>query len=254
MQFRFPISKRTILSVIIVCLVCSNSLRAQENDSPFKDAYRRWTVSIYLGFASRGPATAFEGLMISNGFDANDGQIGNSLGKDHPYSLTGTNFQRGAPWMLTTYYRFKSPFVIGAIFSHTQIGTTYGHQTSGSFNTYLDISYSVTAFSSVLAVQAGDILQIGIGPALYSPQTSADSFRTVDRSSIDSRIGLLVDFSLAVPSKSHFFGEVKIQYRSVGQVKVGPWNQEGLASSTLDAIDVNYDHWFFGLGFGFTFQ
>lgn len=248
------VSKKTILSLIIVCLVCSNSSIAQENDGPFKNGYRRWTVAIYLGFASRGPATAFEGLMISNGFDANDGQIGTSLGKDHPYSLTGANFQRGTPWMLTTYYRFKSPFVIGATFSHTQIGTTYGHQTNGAINTYLDISYAVTVFSSVLAIQARDILRIGIGPALYSPQTSAAGFRTVDRSSIDSRIGLLVDFSLAVPSKSHFFGEVKIQYRKVGQVKVGPWRQEGLTSSTLNAIDVNYDHWFFGLGFGIAFQ
>jgi len=180
--------------------------------------------------------------MISNGFDANDGQGGNSQGKDHPYSLTGANFQRGAPWMLTTYYRFKSPFVIGATFSHTQIGTTYGHQASGTLNTNLDINYAVTVFSSVFAIQARDILQIGIGPALYFPKTGTDSFRTVDRSSIDSRIGLLVDFSLAVPSKSHFFfAEVKIQYRKVGR-------------STLDAIDVNYDHWFFGLGFGIAFQ
>ena len=124
--------------------------------------------------------------MISNGFDANDGQIGTSLGKDHPYSLTGANFQRGTPWMLTTYYRFKSPFAIGAIFSHTQIGTTYGHQTSGAINTYLDISYAVTVFSSVLAIQVSDILQIGIGPAFFSPKTNTDSFRTVDLSSVDS--------------------------------------------------------------------
>ena len=157
--------------------------------------------------------------------------------------------------MLTTYYRFKSPFVIGATFSHTQIGTTYGHQASGTINTNLDINYAVTVFSSVFAIQARDILQIGIGPALYSPKTGTDSFRTVDRSSIDSRIGLLVDFSWAVPSKNHFFfAEGKIQYRKVGQVKVGPWRQEGLTSSTLDAIDVNYDHWFFGLGFGLAFQ
>ncbi len=250
-----PVFKKTMLSLIIVCLICSNSSIAEENDGPFKDAYRRWTVSIYLGFTSRGPAKAFEALMISNGFDANDGQGGNSQGKDHPYSLTGANFQRGTPWMLTTYYRFKSPFVIGATFSHTQIGTTYGHQASGTISTNLDINYAVNVFSSVFAIQARDILQIGIGPALYSPKTATDSFRTVDRSSIDSRIGLLVDFSLAVPSKNHFFfAEVKIQYRKVGQVKVGPWRQEGLTSSTLNAIDVNYDHWFFGLGFGIAFQ
>ena len=192
--------------------------------------------------------------MLSNGFNANDGRGSSSPGKDHPYSLTGVNFQKGTPWMLTTYYRFKSPFVIGAIFSRTQIGTTYGHRTNGAIGTYLDISYAITTFSSVLAIQVKNILQIGMGPALYSPQTSADGFRTFDRSSIDSRLGLLIDFSLSVPSRSHFFGEVKIQYRKVGQVMVGPWNQEGLTSSTLGAVDVNYDHWFFGLGFGLAFQ
>lgn len=156
--------------------------------------------------------------------------------------------------MLTTYYRIKSPFVIGATFSQTQIGTTYGHQTSGAINSYLDISYMVTAFSTVLAIQAGDILHIGIGPAIYSPKTSTSSFGIVDQSSIDNRLGFLIDLNLAFPSKSHFFGAVKVQYRSVGQVKVGPWKQGGLASSILNPIEVSFDHWFFGLGFGLAVQ
>ncbi len=116
---------------------------------------------------------------------------------------------------------------------------------------YLDIQYSLTTLAPILAIQVSDILRLGAGPALYYPRTNTKSTGAEDQGKVSRKVGFLIDFSLALPAKTKFFIELKIQYRKVGGVEIGPFKSKSLFySTTLPPAVVNYNHWFIGLGFG----
>ena len=144
--------------------------------------------------------------------------------------------------MLGLDYRIKVPFSLAVFFSNSNIGTTYGYRENRSF---LSIDYSVSMVASTFSVQS-EGMRLGAGPAIFTTNVwnFAASGGPVKK---DNKIGFLIDFGLAIPANYHFFAELKVQYRKVGRVGIGPFMDTG---RILTATKVSYDHWFMGLGLG----
>jgi len=217
---------------------------------------RRWAVSAYLGTTSSGPAKDLENAMKATGFDQIFewywGTQGPFYSDPYPDSHTGIRMYR-LPWMLKIHYSLKPLFGVGLVFSNTEIGETHGfNEATGRLN----IKYSVNTFSPIVSVQALGI-QFGVGPALYI----ANSFGEVISGGMDPeeknyrKIGFLIDSGFAFPpKKTRFFLEIKIQYRAVGQVKVGPYEiRTNEDFKIFPTTEVNYNHWFIGAGMGIRF-
>ena len=148
--------------------------------------------------------------------------------------------------MLGLDYRIKVPFSLAVFFSNSNIGTTYGYRENRSF---LSIDYSVSMVASTFSVQS-EGMRLGAGPAIFTTNVWNDdgSGGPVKK---DNKIGFLIDFGLAIPANYHFFAELKVQYRKVGRVGIGPFMDTGrILTATLPATKVSYDHWFMGLGLG----
>ena len=99
--------------------------------------------------------------------------------------------------------------------------------------------------------------QFGIGPALYMANSIGKrlSLRESLGEKKTKKIGLLIDFGLAIPpDKTRFFIEIKIQYRAEGQVEAGPYEIETTEDLVIfPASNINYNHWFIGAGLGIRF-
>ena len=76
-----------VLSAVLL-VTHPNFIVAQPASTDSSATIQRWTLSAYFGFASSGPAKDIEKLMISGGFNHNDGRP-LSPGHEHPYSLFG---------------------------------------------------------------------------------------------------------------------------------------------------------------------
>jgi hypothetical protein len=68
--------------------------------------------------------------------------------------------------------------------------------------------------------------------------------------------GFLLDLGLSIPENSRFFVELKVQYRSVGKIEIGPYESTFetefvKASATFPRSKVSYNHSFYGIGIGF---
>ena len=142
--------------------------------------------------------------------------------------------------MIAIHYSAAQPFWLGATLGNTPMGTTYGYRDPYIF---LETTYSVFMIALTTAVRYGEVLQLGIGPAIYVRTPSLQD---------DTGIGVLVDASLSIPHNSLFYGMVSFQYRYVGNVVIGPFHSKpGGSSATMDAITANYNHTLIALGFGF---
>ena len=205
---------------------------------------RRLSLSYYLAHTSSGPASDIEIEMNSSGWDeTSPGFFG--PGVKHPFSNTGFG-ALGFPWMLGLDYRIKAPFSLAVFFGNLNIGTTLGYHENGSF---LFINYSVSMVASTFSVQS-EGMRLGVGPAIFTTNV----WRTDEPGELvkkDNKIGFLIDFGLAIPANYHLFAELKVQYRKVGRVEIGPFMDTGkILTATLPATKVSYDHWFMGLGLG----
>jgi hypothetical protein len=246
------IKYRLILVVFLLIVTFATSVVAQEATEEAKQKHRRWTLAVHIGFSSGGPAGDIEALMTTAGFDKTTTQpFGLPGAEDHPYSLTGLDFQSGAPWMVSVNFLHKSPFSLGIVVGDTPIGTTFGFHAAPDLD--LNLQYSTGVLAPIFSLQAADVLRLGIGPAIYYPQTGTTSLDTEDQGNLKSKSGFLLDFGLTLPSKSHLFLELRVQYRSVGSVTIGPFERGIVIKRTVPAGQVDYDHWLFGLGFGFGF-
>ena len=227
----------------------STSSRLQKSLTAATDEHtgktqRRLSLSYYLGHTSSGPASEIEMAMISSGWnETSPGFFGPAI--KHPFSNTGFG-ALGFPWMLGLDYRIKAPFSLAVFFSNSAIGTTHGYHENRSS---LFIDYSVSMVASTFSVQS-EGMRLGAGPAIFTTNVWNDdgSGGPVKK---DNKIGFLIDFGLAIPTDSHFFAELKVQYRKVGQVGIGPFMDTGkILPATLPATKVSYDHWFTGFGLG----
>jgi hypothetical protein len=150
--------------------------------------------------------------MTAAGFNQTTTQpLGLPGAEEHPYSLTGLDFQSGAPWMVSMHYVIKSPFAFGIIAGRTPIGTTIGFHAEPDLN--LSVRYSATILASLFSFQAADVLRLGVGPAIYYPKTGTTSLDAKDQGTLGSKVGFLVDVGVMLPSKSRAFLELRLQYR-----------------------------------------
>ena len=214
---------------------------------------KRWSISYCIGSTSSGPAGDIEKAMRAGGF--NDTQVGGLFGGGeaiaHPFSKTGFG-ETGFPMLFELHYLINPYFSIGAIISNSPIGQTLGYHDPLCD---LFIDYSVATYAPVFSVRAG-VLRLGIGPAwnvMNATRTDAEGVSPVEKV---KKLGILLDLGLSIPRNSRFFVELKVQYRSVGKIEIGPyeskWETEfARASATFPRSKVNYSHLFYGIGIGF---
>ena len=110
-------------------------------------------------------------------------------------------------------------------------------------------------YASIVSIQA-KVIRIGIGPALHFAHSHQENGDNKIASKSTKKIGFLLDLSLFFPWESRFFGEIRAQYRSVGKVRIGPYESRSINlgySAVLPPTKVNYNHWLIGLGFGIRF-
>lgn len=242
------------LTISIVVTVYPISMLALDDNHNSSQTKRRWSVSVYLGSSSSGPAEEWEKAMKAHGFNQTcviDWFPWGGISKTtYPSSHTKVACYR-LPWMLKAHYSLKPPFGVGLVYSNTEIGDTSGYtKTTSRF----DIEYSVNTFSPVVSVQVIGF-QFGIGPALYMVNSIGKRHGEILGEKRTRKIGLFTDFGFAVPTdKSRLFFEIKIQYRAVGQIKVGSYEIRTTEDLVIfPASNINYNHWFIGGGIGIRF-
>lgn len=244
------------LTISILIAVYPGSMLALDANHDSNQKLRRWSVSVYLGSASSGPAKEWEKAMMAHGFNQTCVidwfPFGGISQTTYPFSETGIARYR-LPWMLNVHYSLNPLLGVGLVYSNTKIGDTAGYkETTGRF----DVEYSVNTFSPVVSVQAMGF-QFGIGPAFYMTNSIGKRLSTgeIFGEKKTRKIGLLIDFGLAIPSsKSRLFFEIKIQYRAIGKVEVGPYEIETTEDLVIfPASNINYNHWFLGAGLGIRF-
>ncbi|MFC2164024.1 hypothetical protein ACFLT2_03380 [Acidobacteriota bacterium] len=250
------------LTITILIVVYPASILALDADN---DSYqkrrrypkqRRWSVSVYLGSASSGPAEDLEKAMIAAGLDHRFvwywAGAGPFYSDPYPSSSTKTTLYR-LPWMIRIHYLVKPPFGVGLVYSNTEIGDTAGYNEKTS---RFDVEYSVNTISPVVSVQAIGF-QFGVGPALYMANSIGKRLSLEESlgEKKTSKIGFLIDFGFAIPTgKTRFFVEFKAQFRAVEQVKVGPYEiKVDNDFFIFPETKVNYNHWFIGGGIGVRF-
>lgn len=248
--------KGLIIKLTISILVTVNpvSMLALDGNQGSSQTQRRWSVSVYLGSASSGPAKEWEKAMIAHGFNQTCvidwfpwGGISQTT---YPFSHTKVTGYR-LPWMLKLHYSIKPPFAVDLVYSNTEIGETAGYtKTTGRF----DVEYSVNTFSPIVSVEVIGF-QFGVGPALYMANSIGKRYGGSLGEKRTKKVGLFIDFGFAVPpDKTRFFLEIKIQYRAVGQIKVGPYEIRTAEDLVIfPASNINYNHWFTGGGIGIRF-
>jgi hypothetical protein len=238
--------RKTIISLAIVFLALSLlPVNIQANKTSYSNPVkRRLIVSFYLAGISGGPMKAMERAMIHAGFDES-----NPLDSKYPLSIGPSS-----PSMISVGYLFKPSFGAGIILSRSHLGGVQGHRSPWM---YVRTEYSVTTIAPIFFVKAAG-LKLGIGPAFHSVSSVINESVLQKR---QNRFGFVADLGFVFPDESLFFMEIKAQYRFVGKVEIGPYEEKSVLSEdypdnishTLPAVQVNYSHWFIGAGIGFRF-
>jgi hypothetical protein len=249
-QLRRPrISSRTTPLVLLWSAIIAfgfpaySALGQESTESPAKPE-RRWLVTLSVGTTSSGPAGDIESAMTASGFNKTLDFFGKT---EYPTSKTGAI---GIPWMVSLNYAVRTHAVkpdvlLGVIVSDAPIGMTTGYREPLLF---LEIDYSVFTISPTVSVRFADVVHLGIGPALYNAKCHQET-GTVSQSA--TKVGVLLDFGLSFPAHSRFFAIVSVQYRYVGNMTIGPFEEEFLnTSAAMPATSVSYNHSFVSIGMG----
>lgn len=236
-----------LLTFAIIFVSYPISGLAQSKNDKDHPKVRRWSVSYCLGLASSGPASDIERAMTASGFDDTSYGLFSSKPIGHPFSTTGIGHT-----LIEVHYLIKDHFSVGAILGNSSIGETLGYHDPLC---YLFIKYSVKIYAPVFSVLSHGF-RLGIGPAWYiANATRTDAGGGTPSKSVN-KLGFLFDLGLNVPENSRFFFELKVQYRSVGKIEIGPYESKFETellkeSSTFPASKVSYNHFFVGIGVGF---
>lgn len=242
-----------LLAFGIIVVSCPTSGLAQDKNEKEMPKVKRLSLSCSFGSTSSGPASDIERVMTAAGFDDTTSGFGlfSSDPIYHPFSSTGIG--HAAPsWLIEIHYLIKNHFSIGAVLGNSPIGETIGYHDPLCF---LFIKYSVKTYAPVFSFLSNGF-RLGIGPAWYiANATRIDAGGGTPSKSVN-KLGLLFDLGLNIPEHSRFFFELKVQYRSVGKIEIGPYESKFETpflkeSATFPASKVSYNHFFVGVGFGF---
>jgi hypothetical protein len=240
-----------LLALGIIVVSCPTSGLAQGKNEKVLPKVKRLSLSCSFGSASSGPANDIEQTMTAAGFGDTSYGFFSSKPIEHPSSSTGIG--HAAPsWLIEVHYLIKDHFSIGAIFGNSPIGETLGYHDPLC---YLSIDYSVKTYASVFSLLDNGF-RLGIGPAWYIANATRTDAGGGNPSKSVNKLGFLLDLGLNLPENSRFFFNLKVQYRSVGKIEIGPYESKLETefikeSATFPATKVSYNHFFVGVGFGF---
>jgi len=236
------------LIILIVFLVISIPFCAftQNSASIVSQTQRDWSLSFHLGGSVGGPGKDIEEAMRMAGLDYGSVRpFFSDRTRYYPYSETE------ASWIFELDYLFKHSYGAGVLLSKSY-GTTSARP--------LEIDYSVFTFAPTISIAPNETIRIGIGLAFHNtrawkakvhscspPQCPSpwQKFSEASETNEKFKMGFIIDFGVRFPKKSRFFGELKLQYRKVGKATIGPFEYR------IEATEVNFDHLFIGMGFGF---
>lgn len=231
----------------VVMLV--GSLWALAADATDDDEPRRWSVQVDAGGAY-GAMARFEPAMRAAGFDKTDTVFGSSF-------PTPRANDDGVSWIVGVHDRVTAHVALGIEAFGSPLGTVTGANANTFEAFLLTVEGSVSGAAALVSFEMADPLgivsaRVGIGPAWYfvsmtQPRPGAE------QPSTSENLGLLVDADLRFPARTRVFGSVLVQYRYVGEVRLGPYSQAGLPGRPAQVFPASTgapDHWVLAFGFG----
>jgi hypothetical protein len=240
---------KKLISILLISSLYIAAIYAQQNSDQGAVKIKKWSITTHFGWSVGGPCIQMEDEMIHYGFDdhRSGGWFGGS-GTDHPYSE-----HQKPSWMISVKYYIKSPFSVGISGGMSNLGTTQGYKIE-SWGHSLDIDFLVYHISPIFSYNVYDIVKIGIGPSIYFTKAweSSNHVEGVDVEYKRTKVGFLVDFGIRIPKKTPFFFELNGQYRYVGKVDMGPFN-ENPYRDPLPKTVIKYNHGLISAGFGVRF-
>lgn len=206
---------------------------------------RTWTVSAIGAGAVGGARRGLEDAMKASGFGKSSGCF---LFCSRAETIAHPHSSGGGGWLLDVHRDVRPYGKVGFLLSRTG-GEALGY----NGRTYLFIRHSVTTYAPVFSLQVSPALRLGLGPALHriaTQQTSAAGGPARHQ----TRVGIVADLALAFPTYTRFYLELRAQYRRVGSVEIGPFEEQGSSpDSFFPASRVGFDHGFIGAGVGARF-
>jgi hypothetical protein len=237
-----------MIRIFVICLLfIPLRVSALELVDVSQRKIRPWSITFFLAGNLSGPAGQIEDTMIQTGFGASRPPTFLGPGKAFPETVaTDASFMAG----VTRYIR--GPYTAGLYASSTHLGTTSGyHARAGGIR----LENEVITVAALFSVNSYDQFRFGVGPAVYfltAKQTGGTTSRAPDVEY--TRVGFVVNLGLRYPSESLVFGELILEYRQVGSATIGPYTAEDSGNTAvLPEMDVTFNHFFIGLGFGGRF-
>jgi len=222
------------LSIVTLVVILPQCTFSQTKDSNTKNS-KRWLMSIYAAKTSNHVVKEFENAMIVQGYNVTTHNFlfGGTI--EHPWTDS-----YNLAWMAGIHYMFKPRFSLGLVVGNSMFGETFGARSEFQ---NIFIKYSSITVSPLFSANIADRIRFGIGPSLFFAKATKTS-DLPESSKTNLKLGVVLDAGLTLFEISHVFGEFKLQYRRIGKVKVGPYQED---SGTF-LSEINYDHWLIGFG------
>ena len=280
---------KTIGTVVAVCALLLAGLYpslavAQPTHRNGDQEPRRWEAFLHFGFLSGGPAGDIEGAMRIAGLAGEQVCFSTIIGSGC-YVTEPTSTGSSSVWLIGVRYTLSPHFGAELLFSRSGLGETRGtgvYFFPGLFGgneeaLALTIDYSdLYAFASLISVQAAKF-RFGIGPVLYlanvTPRVGSDERCGVSLSFECVRLtenlrgeaenytlaGYVVEAGFTLGSRKYL--DFRVQYRGVDNVSINYTASYGNSTSerypekfyTVSSTEVNFSHWYIGLGAGVRF-
>jgi hypothetical protein len=201
---------------------------------------QRWSVALYFGGVRGGPDSDLQEALIASGWDQPRPDPITGVPRETPRSARG-----GVSLMGALRYQLSPLLAAELLVSSAETGKTSGFQSPVD----LQLRHSVLSVAPLASARLS-ILHVGAGPALHFARAS---YSPTGYEETHLRFGLVGDLGIAFPENYVAFLDVRLQYRLVGNVEVGPVTDVGPDAAGFPAAEVSYNHLYISAGLGFRF-